>query len=177
MGRAFEYNAFEKEYELRPAQLPFVVSLPPAKTNGRRTPRATKLTGHTRRVSAGELELVGPFALFNSRTHLGQKPTLNLELELASDTVRLQAVAVSYTLLDEDETGLGYLLADDDEASASIDDLNCVIRARVVGIDESERQKLLNFLRKLNRASEETIFVMSGNGQWQEETLTVTVLA
>lgn len=176
MSRTFDYNAFEKEYELRPAQLPFVVSLPGSRTDGRRPPRATKLTGHTRRLSAGELELVGPFTLFNSRTLLGEKPTLCLELELAADTVRLQAVAISYTLLDEDETGLGYLLAADDDA-ASINDLNCVVRARITHVEEGERQKLLKFLRKLNQPTEQTIFVMGGNGQWQEDVMTVTVLA
>lgn len=174
MSRRFEYNFFEKEYELRPAQIPFVVSLPAAKPGGR--PRASSLTGHTRRISAGELELVGPLALFSSRTVLGGQPTLNLRLELASGPVSLQAVSVSYTLLDEDETGLGYLLAADDAAAPSENDLNCVIRARITDIEEGERQKLLRFLRNLHQPAEQTIFVMAGNGQWQEETLTVTVL-
>lgn len=175
MSGRFEYNFFEKEYELRPAQLPFVVSLPAVKPGGR--PRASSLTGHTRRISAGELELVGPLALFSSRTVLGGQPTLNLRLELPTDTVTLQAVAVSYTLLDEDETGLGYLLAADDDVAAPVEnDLNCVIRARIADIEEVERQKLLRFLRNLHQPAEQTIFVMSGNGQWQEETLTVTVL-
>ncbi|HEV2762473.1 MAG TPA: hypothetical protein VGV38_05705 [Pyrinomonadaceae bacterium] len=176
MGRTFDYNAFEKEYELRTAQLPFVVSLPASHADGRPA-RGSKLTGHTRRISAGELELVGPFTLFNSRTLLGQKPTLALELELAAETVSLQAVAISYTLLDEDETGLGYLLADDDADGSWANDLNCVVRVRITHVEEPERQKLLRFLRKLNQPSEQTIFVMGGNGRWQEDTLTVTVLA
>lgn len=174
MSRTFEYNLFEKEYELRPAQLPFVVSLPPAQPGGR--PRASSLTGHTRRISAGELELVGPFALFSSRTVLGQKPTLNIRIELSSGPVRLQAVAVSYTILDEDETGLGYLLAAADASSLAANDINCVIRARIADIEEPERQKLLKFLRTLHQPVEQTIFVMGGNGQWQEDSLTVTVL-
>ena len=175
MNRPAAYRIFEEDYEPQDARLPFTITMAGASFGGE-APRAVSMSGHTRRLSAGELELVGPFALFSNRTAPGANTSLQITLELPSGPVHMSAVRLSYTQLDEFETGLGYLIASGGDA-ASEADLNCVIRARITEIDERDRVELVKYLRALERATRQTVYVVAGNGQWTEQTLSVTVLA
>lgn len=173
-----DFKLFDQDYELQEAQLPFIISIS-AKTNfGDGNERRIKLSGHTRSVGAGELELVGPFILFNNRSILGKDATLRVTLGLPGGSISLQAVTHSYTQLDESEMGMGYLITAHDELLNNAADLNCVVRARITNINESDRLKLVRYLRGLRQASsEQTVMVLDGNGMWREQVLTVTVVA
>jgi hypothetical protein len=176
MKRPLESNLFDEDIKLAPAQLPFIISLPTMSKSG--VPRPLKLTGHTRALSALELELVGPFILFNNRSLLGASATLQLTLGLPTGSISLQATALSYTELDERETGLGYLITAHDDAPHNSGDLNCVIKARITDINEGDHRQLVKYLRSLHQNElEQTILVLDTNGRWQEQTLTVTVMA
>lgn len=170
---------FEDELEeLQPAQIPFVCSLPVASRFGSDGPRTIQLTGHTRSLSLDELELIAPFILFTTRSRLGKDAALQISLTLSDFSINLRATVLSYTQLDEEETGVGYLITAQDKLDNNDAELNCVIRVRITDISEGDRTKLKKFLRTLNRTQlEQTVLVMEGNGMWSEQVMTVTVMA
>lgn len=169
--------AQDVESKLFYEQLPFIISLPAAIRIGGVQPM-TKLAGHTRCVSAGELQLVAPFRLFSERFSFGKKQSFQMLLGLPDGTVRLRASAVSFTRLDESENNLGYLITAQADAARDAPDMNCVIKARITDINDNDYRILLKYLHTLNRKEQEqTVLVMESDGSWHEQTLTVTVLA
>lgn len=173
------FNFYDEDFESRQfyEQLPFVISLPAVARFGVGMLAATKLAGHTRCLSATGLQMVGPFTLFCDRFSVGKNQPFQMLLGLPNGAVRLRAEAVSFTQLDENEAGLGYLIADHD-ADKETGDLNCVIKARITNTNDPDYKKYIKYLRDLDRReTEQTVLVMETDGTWREQTLTVTVLA
>jgi hypothetical protein len=180
MNRLTNSRILEDELEeLQPTRIPFVSSLPAAATNfGNQTPRSIQLSGHTRSVSLNELELIAPFILFTTRSRLGKDSALQISLTLPAGSISFCATVVSYTQLDEFETGVGYLITAQNKWDNNDAELNCVIRARITSISEKDRQQLVKYLRSLSQTQlEQTVLVMEGNGTWREQLMTVTVMA
>lgn len=160
------------------AQIPFIISMPTNVRNADGKARTIKLAGHTRSVGLEGLELVGPFIRFGNRSLMNRDNTFQVVLGLPSGAVRVRVAAVSYAELDEDETGVGYLMAVNHETVESTTEMRCVIKVRVISIHESDRARFSQYLKSLGKGeSEQTVMVMERNGSWRPQTLTVTVLA
>jgi hypothetical protein len=172
-------NRFTQDVEskLFYEQLPFIISLPATVRIGAMQ-APTKLAGHTRCISATELQLIGPFTLFSNRFSFGKNQPFQMLLGLPTGAIRLHAEAVSFTQLDENEANMGYLITAQQDTPRSAPDMNCVIKARITDINDNDYQQLVKYLRTLNRKElEQTVLVMESDGSWREQTLTVTVLA
>lgn len=176
---SFNRRITEDELEqLQPTQIPFVSTLPAGADYDGATRRALQLSGHTRSVSLNEIELIAPFILFTTRSRLGRDAALNITLTLPTGSVTFAASVLSYTELDEDEIGVGYIITARDKYDNNDAELNCVVRARITNIGEKDRQQLAKYLRSLSQNQlEQTIIVMEANGMWREQLLTVTVVA
>ncbi len=173
------YQRYESDAAIQhDAQIPFILSMPTNVRNPDGTARTVKLTGHTRNISLDALELVGPFIRFGNRSLMNRDNTFQVVLGLPDGAVRLRVAAVSYAELDEDETGVGYLIAVTDETIESTSDMRCVIKVNVVSIHESDRARYSQYLKSLDKnKTEQTVMVMEHDGAWRPQTLTVTVLA
>ena len=179
MRNSQTYNLYEEDFASQQfhEQLPFVISLQPVTRIGVGALTATKLAGHTRCLSATGLQLVGPFTLFCNRFSVGKHQPFQMLLGLPGGAIRLRAEAVSFTQLDEQEAGLGYLIAEQDGDKEG-GDMNCIIKARITSTGDNDYKQYLKYLRSLRqRQSEQTVMIMENDGTWREQTLTVTVLA
>ena len=179
MRNSQAYNLYEEDFASQQfhEQLPFVISLQPVTRIGVGALTATKLAGHTRCLSATGLQLVGPFTLFCNRFSVVNHQPFQMLLGLPGGAIRLRAEAVSFTQLDEQEAGLGYLIAEQDGDKEG-GDMNCIIKARITSTGDNAYKQYLTYLRSLRqRESEQTVMIMENDGTWREQTLTVTVLA
>jgi hypothetical protein len=91
------------------AHLPFAVSLLDDRAvNNSRGPHS--LDGHTLDISTSGLALIVPAIRIGDHYLAGEDRGLHVALELPAGSVAIQATAVRYERLDEDESEKGYLI-------------------------------------------------------------------
>jgi hypothetical protein len=111
------------------------VSLKARKGSANGARRPALLEGHTRDVSATGLGLSMPAIRIGEHYLTGEGSVLLIELELPDDTqVRMQAVAVRYERMEEDEGRSEY-----------------IIGTRITEIGEDDRTHFLAYLKTLKR--------------------------
>lgn len=81
-----------------------------AQANGSGSGRVRSLEGHTLDVSASGLCLLMPAIRIGEQYLTGEGRTLLIQLELPDGAIQMQAVAVRYERLEQDETNLGYFI-------------------------------------------------------------------
>ena len=101
-------------------------------TNGKGSSRWSQtLKGHTRDMSASGLALLLPQIHLHGHHLAAEARELDLRLELGGDPIMMIVVPNRYEHLDTAELGCNYLIG-----------------ARIVGIDEADRQRYLSFIRE-----------------------------
>lgn len=90
-------------------QLPFAVSLLDDRSSGSAT-QTHSIDGHTLDVSTTGLALIVPAIRIGDHYFAGEGRVLRIDLELPVGPVVIQATAVRYERLDEDESEKGYLI-------------------------------------------------------------------
>jgi c-di-GMP-binding flagellar brake protein YcgR len=92
------------------AQLHCSVSVLSRKAGANGAGRTPVLEGRTRDVSASGLGLVMPAIRIGEQYLTGEGRTLLIQLELPDGMIQMQAVAVRYERLEQDEARLGYFI-------------------------------------------------------------------
>jgi len=101
-------------------------------TNGNGSNRwSQSLKGHTRDISANGLALLVPQVHLHGHHLAAEGRELDLRLELGGDPITMIVVPNRYEHLDTAELGCNYLIG-----------------ARIVRIDEADRQRYLSFMRE-----------------------------
>jgi len=101
-------------------------------TNGNGSNRwSQSLKGHTRDISANGLALLVPQVHLHGHHLAAEGRELDLRLELGGDPITMIVVPNRYEHLDTAELGCNYLIG-----------------ARIVRIDEADRQRYLSFTRE-----------------------------
>ncbi len=114
-----------------PVRLVFTIGLHRA-TNGNGSNRWLRsLKGHTRDISASGLALLVPQIHLHGHHLAAEGRELDLRLELGGDQIAMIVVPNRYEHLDAAELGCNYLIG-----------------VRIVGIDETDRQRYLSFMRE-----------------------------
>lgn len=112
------------------AKLRCSVSLVGGKAGANGAQRAPSLEGHTRDLSATGMGLEMPAIRTGEHYLTGEGRTLLVEIELPGGAIRMQAVAVRYERLEQDETRMGYLIG-----------------TRIMEMNEQDRARLMAYLK------------------------------
>jgi hypothetical protein len=118
------------------AGLALSVSLPNSmKTGGGRAAEPPlRLAGYTRDISATGLALIVPTVRIGGQYITGENRTLEIILKLPSDVIKLKAMPVRYTPLDEDGADTGYLIG-----------------VQIVWMSDADRLRFDTYLQTLTR--------------------------
>ena len=108
-ARLRRYLGDRRRAERVKAHLPFAVSLLDHRAvNNSRRPHS--LDGHTLDISTSGLALIVPAIRIGDHYLAGEDRGLHIDLELPVGPIAIQATAVRYERLDEDESERGYLI-------------------------------------------------------------------
>jgi hypothetical protein len=108
-ARLRKFIGDRRRAERRRLQLPFALSLVDERSAGSAT-QSHSIDGHTLDVSTTGLALIVPAIRIGDHYLAGEGRVLRIDLELPVGPIVMQATAVRYERLDEDETERGYLI-------------------------------------------------------------------
>lgn len=129
--------------------LTFRVMLPTDEKNADGTLRSITLSGHTHDISPEGLALVGPFVSFGARYLVNNDRPLQVQLNLPSGSVKLNAAAVRFERLDKGEQNVGFIMTGPAEFDQNIKEMSCLIGVRILKIADQDRIRYLEYLTSL----------------------------